>query len=134
MNEKLIKLFTECWENNCDLSDKVEIHNVYARENYDREINPNDEDFFNDFFDNAFKAVMACHYGEYNFNDEYVWFNGYDNLESGSNESELPLNVPKEMAEWFIDNYSYIEHIDAMDEFISACKYGFDDDEEDDED
>lgn len=43
----------------------------------------NDEEFFNLFFqNNPIEAVRAALYGNYNYNDEYVKFNGYDNLES----------------------------------------------------
>lgn len=43
----------------------------------------NDEEFFNTFFqNNPLEAVRAAYYGNYKYNDEYVKFNGYDNLES----------------------------------------------------
>src|SRR5690625_3971569 len=41
----------------------------------------NDEEFFDMFYHNrAIEAVRATQYGEYNFNDPYVGFNGYGNL------------------------------------------------------
>jgi hypothetical protein len=44
---------------------------------------PNDEDFFNTYFENRVdEAVRAVCYGEYNYTDEYVRFNAYGNLES----------------------------------------------------
>ena len=42
----------------------------------------NDEEFFNTFFDNPMEAVRATYYGDYNYNDEYVKFNGYGNIDS----------------------------------------------------
>lgn len=43
----------------------------------------NDEYFFEMFFpNNSFEAIRAAYYGDYNFNDDYVRFNGYGNLES----------------------------------------------------
>lgn len=43
----------------------------------------NDEDFFNVYFDNnVIEAVRSVCYGDYNFSDDYVKFNGYGNLET----------------------------------------------------
>ncbi len=42
----------------------------------------NDEYFFNDMFKSADEAVRAVCYGDYNYNDDYVRFNAYGNLES----------------------------------------------------
>ena len=42
----------------------------------------NDEYFFNDYFQKADDAVRAVYYGDYNYNDDYVRFNAYGNLES----------------------------------------------------
>ena len=43
----------------------------------------NDEEFFNTFFyNNPNEAVRSSYYGDYNYCDEYVRFNGYGNLVS----------------------------------------------------
>ena len=43
----------------------------------------NDDDFFNTFFyNNPTEAVRSAYYGDYNYCDEYVRFNGYGNLVS----------------------------------------------------
>ena len=43
----------------------------------------NDDLFFNDFFyNNPTEAVRSAYYGDYNYCDDYVRFNGYGNLES----------------------------------------------------
>ena len=42
----------------------------------------NDEEFFNTFFNNPMEAIRATYYGDYNYNDEYVKFNGYGNIDS----------------------------------------------------
>ena len=48
----------------------------------------NDEEFFNTWYNNKpMEAVKASYYGEYKYNDAYVRFDGYGNLES-FNESE----------------------------------------------
>lgn len=43
----------------------------------------NEEEFFQMFFaDRVMEAVRAVSYGDYNYMDEYVRFNGYGNIES----------------------------------------------------
>lgn len=43
----------------------------------------NDEYFFNIHFENnIMEAIRACHFGNYNYNDEYVKFDAYGNLET----------------------------------------------------
>ena len=43
----------------------------------------NDDDFFNTFFyNNPTEAVRSAYYGDYNYCDDYVRFNGYGNLVS----------------------------------------------------
>ena len=44
----------------------------------------NNEEFFNTFFDNPMEAIRATYYGNYNYNDDYVKFNGYGNIDSYS--------------------------------------------------
>ena len=44
----------------------------------------NDEEFFNTFFKNPMDAIRATYYGNYNYNDDYVKFNGYGNIDSYS--------------------------------------------------
>lgn len=42
----------------------------------------NDEEFFNTYFDSPMEIIRAIHYGDYNYNDDYVKFNGYGILVS----------------------------------------------------
>lgn len=67
-----------------DNDELVNYHNIYARKNAsDDEIYNNDEDFFLTFFGSKIMdAIRAISYGEYKYNDDYVMFNGYANLES----------------------------------------------------
>ena len=44
----------------------------------------NDEDFFECCFENKIEVARAICYGDYNYTDDYVRFNGYGNLESFS--------------------------------------------------
>ena len=74
----------------------------------------NDDDFFNDFFyNNPSEAVRSAYYGDYNYCDNYVRFNGYGNLVS-FNDYELE----KEYKEYIDDiTNSLIEHYQQ----ISIC-------------
>ena len=65
----------------------------------------NDEDFFDIYFRKADDAVRAVCYGDYNYTDDYVKFNGYGNLESCGKyelDEELKSNID-EIAERIID-------------------------------
>lgn len=46
------------------------------------EIFENDWDILEDYFDSKEAAAKAVYFGDYNFNDDYVYFNGYANLVS----------------------------------------------------
>ena len=71
----------------------------------------NDEYFFNDFFNgNVIEAVRAVSYGNYNYMDEYVKFDGYGNLESAS-EYDVEKEI-EDNEEEIID--AYIRNIDNM--------------------
>lgn len=135
--DKLIELFVECY-NNCELSSKIAIHNIYVREtNYglENEIESNDEDFFNTFFeDKPMEAVRASFYGDFRYNDDWVWFNAYGNLKSGDYEEQLPLRDAEEMAEWYIEHYDEVDYITEMGDFCDECEEGYDEEEEESED
>ena len=80
------------------------------------EVYENDEEFFNTFFENnPMEAVRATYYGDYNFNDNYVKFNGYGNIESFSEygyEELLKENI-EEITENLIE---YVEYISIYNE------------------
>lgn len=122
---ELIELFCECLDN-CSLDTHINIHNEFVREYKpygENEIEPNDEEFFNLYFENRpLEAVRATYFGKYEWNDDYVWFNAYGNVCSGTYENELPLSDAEEMAEWFIEHYDTIDNIDEMNEFCEACE------------
>lgn len=46
------------------------------------EIIENDWDLLENYFDSKEAAAKAVYFGDYNFNDNYVYFNGYANLVS----------------------------------------------------
>lgn len=75
----------------------------------------NDEEFFNVFFEGKpMEAVRASHYGEYEFMDDYVRFNGYGNLESLTEyqyQQELKDEIDN-IVDLMIENRSHI-HLDG---------------------
>ena len=73
----------------------------------------NDEEFFNTFFDNPMEAIRATYYGDYNYNDEYVKFNGYGNIDSYSEYERI--EEIKDSIDDIVDNlieYYYNIYID----------------------
>lgn len=67
----------------------------------------NDEDFFIENFNNPYDVVQRIHFGDYNYNDKYVVFNGYANLESFSDPEEQIYK--SELVEWLVDNLKVAE-------------------------
>ena len=61
------------------------------------EAHENDEEFFDTYFsNNPMEAVRSAHYGNYNYSDDLVRFDGYGNLESFDRweyEDELKDNI-----------------------------------------
>lgn len=99
--------------NNLDTEDLIRLNNSYCQEaNYsDNEIYGNDEDFFETFFpNNVIDAVRSATYGEYNFSDNYVKFNGYGNLESFN----------------YFGTDDLVESVDTIAEFMLENKNDFD--------
>ena len=75
------------------------------------EVYENDEEFFDMFFEGRpAEVARAIYYGDYNYNDEYVKFNAYENLESLSEydyEELLKENI-EEITENLIEYAEYI--------------------------
>ena len=75
------------------------------------EVYENDEEFFNMFFEGkAMEVARAIYYGDYNYNDEYVKFNGYGNLKTFSeyDYEELLEENFEEIIENLIEYAEYI--------------------------
>ena len=76
----------------------------------------NDEEFFNIFFEGKpAELARAIYYGDFNYNDNYIKFNGYGNLETYSEygyEKLLKENI-EEIIECLIE---YVESISIYDE------------------
>ena len=75
------------------------------------EVYENDKEFFDMFFEGRpAEVARAIYYGDYNYNDEYVKFNAYENLESLSEyeyEEMLEENI-EEITENLIEYAEYI--------------------------
>ena len=87
------------------------------------EVYENDEEFFNMFFEGKpAELARAIYYGDFNYNDNYIKFNGYGNLESLSEyeyEEMLEENI-EEITENLIE---YVEFIsidnEELDDLLS---------------
>ena len=75
------------------------------------EVYENDEEFFNMFFEGKpAEVARAIYYGDFNYNDEYIKFTGYGNLETFSEydyEELLEENI-EEITENLIEYAEYI--------------------------
>ena len=71
----------------------------------------NDEEFFNTFFyNNPTEAVRSAYYGDYNYCDKYVRFNGYGNLESFND-----YEIEKEYKDYIDDiTNSFLQHYQEL--------------------
>ena len=81
----------------------------------------NDEYFFNTFFNNnPMEAIRATYYGDYNYNDEYVKFNGYGNIDSYSEyekNEEIKNNINDiidNLVEYYNDIIIYDEDLEKL--------------------
>lgn len=74
----------EEFEDSCIDTLEEMYNNLYYRENipFLDEIFENDWDILESYFDSKEAAAKAVYFGDYNFNDDYVYFNGYANLVS----------------------------------------------------
>ena len=85
------------------------IHNEYCNENncLDNMIFENDEEFFEIHFSSTLNAVRAVSFGEYEYQDKYVRFDGYANLESSNYVDEF-ADID-ELASWIEEEEKYDE-------------------------
>lgn len=131
--KKVVELFIQGWDE-VSTDTKIAISNEYCRENgYENEIFENTDDFLDEMFSSPSEAVRATSYGEYSFSSDYVWFNGNGNLESGSFESDLPLEDARTLAEWYVEDNSNIPYV-YIEEFTDLYEYLENDGDEEDED
>jgi hypothetical protein len=115
-------------------SELVDVWNTYCRESEnENEIYDNDEYFFDMYFNNRIiEAVRAVSYGEYNYTDEYVIFNGCANLETFNNpedhidRDELISYIEEHPEEFDIElegEYDIDDLNDFVEEYYDKVKY-----------
>lgn len=89
-----------------ELKEMVEEVNNYNGQLEEYRYYENNEDFFDDnYYNRPFEAVREAEDGCYSYNDEYVRFDGYGNLESAS-EYEIEDNLQdnaQEIVEAYVD-------------------------------
>lgn len=91
-------------------ADWIDLHNTYCSEtgDPDSQIFVFDDEFFDMFFDGKpMEAARAASFGNINWSDEYITFNGYGNLES-INERDIERHIDKEeIIEDILENPQY---------------------------
>ena len=92
--------------NDMDDEEAIELWNEYCEDYNDTNgrIYPNDEDFFKLFFTDVYEVVRVISFGDYTFTDDYVYFNGYGNLETFNyyGEKNCPISE-RDLEQWLID-------------------------------
>ena len=102
--KKILKAINEMTEN-----ELIQLNNTYCQNiSSDSEVWENDEEFFNTFFEGKTnEALIAAHFGDYNWSHNYVKFNGYGNLESFDYFQKKDLyEYPETIAEYIEENFN----------------------------
>lgn len=109
--------------NQCNLSDLISFIAIYKNFKEDLEEYYNDityqneipflydildfsdpEEFFKEYFESPYDAVLSVQYGDVHLSDNYIYFNGYGNLET---LYEIPYDDYKNeiIAQWLQENF-----------------------------
>jgi len=112
------------WLESKDNEELRTLWNEYAVENSpDDEIFENDEYFFNDFYgQDVMGAIRAISYGNYNFRNEYLQFNGYGNIESFDCyeiKDKIDMDV---LAEDILENPKNYYDLDDLEELLEESE------------
>ena len=101
--EKIFKYIELDFENLSD-DEKISLWQEYSQENdYENDFYEFDDEFFNMFFEsNPEGAARATFFGQVNWSDTYVKFNGYGNLET-FNDPMQEIDED-ELLTWLIEN------------------------------
>lgn len=127
MKDERYEYFLEQWEELKD-EEKLRLFQEYCSEvGCDDEIYDFDDEFFNIFFEGKpMEAVRAAHFGNINcWNDDYIKFNAYGNLESLSiwQAVDVASSYTKE-----------IYKLDEFDDYIDMSEYDCPEEDEEEED
>ena len=94
------------------------------------EVYENDEEFFNMFFEGKpAELARAIYYGDFNYNDEYIKFNGYGNLETFS-EYEYEELLEENIEEITENLIVYAEYISIDNEELDDLLFQYFEEEE----
>ena len=93
----------------------VEVHNKYcdAYNDMDNQIYENDEYFLDEHFSCPSELARAICYGEYDYTDDYVMFDGYGNLKTFDNVTNHA------MIEDIADYVADMEDEDEQEDFLN---------------
>lgn len=127
--EKFIKAIIEEIES-FDSNELVSLNNIYCDENNypDDQIYSNGEQFFEDNYGNAniMDVVSAVSYGDYNYNHDWVTYNGQGNLVTMDRVSDDDLCESVDIiAEHVAENFSSYDHLFNLDEDDYNIEYPF---------
>ena len=121
LNRYAIMEFLDNPDNLEEIFELVSIINSYDGSLSAIEYFYNEEEFFNIFFGiNTIDAVKAVCYGDYKFEDEFVRFNAYENLESANRYEVMSEYIlfKDEIADRLMDLYDACDiYLDLPDEF-----------------
>ncbi len=121
LNRYAIMEFLDNVDNLEEIFELVSIINSYDGSLSAIEYFYNEEEFFNIFFGiNTIDAVKAVCYGDYKFEDEFVRFNAYENLESANRYEVMSEYIlfKDEIADRLMDLYDACDiYLDLPDEF-----------------
>lgn len=127
MKDERYEYFLEQWDE-LENEEKLRLFQEYCSEvGCDDEIYDFDDEFFNIFFEGKpMEAVRAAHFGNINcWNDDYIKFNAYGNLESLSiwQAVDVASSYTKEIYE-----------LDKFDDYIDMSEYDCPEEDEEEED
>ena len=135
-----IKAIENILTNNCGdswIRGVVEVVNSYSGALEGLEYRENDDDFFDTFFyGRPYEVAGAIFFGDYNYNDYYVRFDGYGNLVSVSEyDYAQELEDSKgEILEAMVDEWENIkENLDIDEEVRRAIDKIINEEEEEEE-
>ena len=85
----------------------------------------NDEDFFDTYFNNnPYEVARATFYGDYRFNDDYVYFNAYGNLASFNYINEFVSDSDiEDITEDIMNNYSSYDLDYSIEVYTNLLEY-----------
>ena len=115
LNEQTVSIINQIEKLN--ESELIDLNNTYCQSinNTGSEIFENNEEFFAMFYPNAgdgLKVAQGVFYGNYNYSDKYVTFNGYGNLESFDYmDTDKLYERVTTMAEYIIENENEFSHL-----------------------